>query len=108
QKSETFTRATRMYLARRAFRYFRRTGYADVARYARAIALALPLYREEHLDKPERLLDAWGLMHVLYGYSPAIDKQPRGIRPADGKSLADLAPAPMFPDAWLGRELELF
>jgi hypothetical protein len=107
-KSDRFTLATRRYLARRAFRYFRRLGFADVARYRRAMLTALPLYRDEHLDKPERLLDAWGLMHALYGRSPVLDKAPRGLRVAEGRSLASLGVAPYFADAWRGCETELF
>jgi hypothetical protein len=47
------------------------------------------------------LLDAWGLLHVLYAWSPVLERLPRGIRVAKGSSLAQLAPAPYFKDAWL-------
>jgi hypothetical protein len=53
-----FSRATRRYLARRAFRYFRKIGKADAARAGRAMMVALPLYRDAHLDTPMKLLDA--------------------------------------------------
>ncbi len=100
--SERFTRRTRRYLARRAFRYFRAIGRTDRARYGRAMRMALPLYRDAHLDTPVRLLDAWGLLHVLYAWSPVLERLPRGIRVTKGRSLAELAPAPYFKDAWLG------
>lgn len=60
-----FSRATRRYLARRAFRYFRAIGRADRARYGRAMRLALPLYEDRHLDAAVRILDSWALVHVL-------------------------------------------
>lgn len=97
-----FSMRTRRYLRRRAFRYFRRLGRRDPARYGRAIRAALALCRDEHLDRPERLLDAWGLLHVLYWGSPALVRGPRGVRLAEGSALADLAPAPIYPEAWQG------
>jgi hypothetical protein len=102
-----FSRATRRYLARRAFRYFRVIGKADPARYGKAARAALALYEDRHLDAPERLLDAWGLLHVLYAWSPVLDRDPRGVRVAKGRSLADLEPAPYWPQAWRGVHGEL-
>lgn len=101
-ESPRFSMRTRHYLRRRAFRYFRRLGRRDAARYGRAIRAALALYRDEHLDRPERLLDAWGLLHALYWGSPALDRLPRGVRLAEGASLAELEPAPIYPEAWQG------
>lgn len=95
-----FSRRTRRYLQRRALRYFRKLGSQDRARYGRAIRLALALYRDEHLDVPQKLLDAWGLMHALYHRSPVLSRVPRGIVLAPGRALSELAPAPMHPGAW--------
>jgi predicted DNA-binding WGR domain protein len=106
--SARFSRRTRVYLARRAFRYFRRLGHADLGRYRTAMRRILPLYRDEHLDTGPRLLDAWGLVHTLYGYSPVLEKKPRGLRLREGKTLAELAPAPYFPAAWEGVFEDLF
>ena len=41
-------------------------------------------------------------MHALYWGSPVLDRQPRGIRVASGRSLAELAPAPFCPESWGG------
>ncbi|WP_437723993.1 hypothetical protein [Sorangium sp. So ce861] len=101
-ESPRFSMRTRHYLRRRAFRYFRRLGRRDAARYGRAIRAALALYRDEHLDRPERLLDAWGLLHALYWGSPALERLPRGVRLAEGAALAELEPAPLYPEAWQG------
>lgn len=95
-----FSRRTRRYLARRAFRYFRRLAHRDPARYRRAMAVALPLYRDEELQAPEQLLDAWSLCHVLFGSSPALERIPGGVALADGHTLKELAPAPLFEQAW--------
>ncbi|MBI5537634.1 MAG: hypothetical protein HY898_33230 [Deltaproteobacteria bacterium] len=100
--SPRFSSRTRWYLARRAFRYFRRMGHADPARYLRAMRIALPLYQEAHLCSADRLLSAWGLMHVLYGYAPELRKGGLRLHVAPGRSLRDLKPAPYFADAWKG------
>ncbi|MEZ4300021.1 MAG: hypothetical protein R3B70_34045 [Polyangiaceae bacterium] len=95
-----FSLRTRRYLQRRAFRYFRKLGSKDLARYGRAIRLALTLYRDEHLDSPQKLLDSWGLLHALYGHSHVLSRAPRGIVLARGRALSELQPAPIHPGAW--------
>ncbi|AKU96858.1 hypothetical protein AKJ09_03522 [Labilithrix luteola] len=107
-KTDRFTRATRHYLARRVFRYFRTIGRSDPARYGKAMRLAMPLYRDEHLDSSARLLDAWSLVHVLFAWSDVIVRDPRGIRVAEGRAVSELSPAPYWPAAWRGVRDELF
>ena len=102
-----FSRATRGYVARRAWRYFRGVGKSDVARFAQAMNVALPLYRDENITDAVGLLDKWSLMHALYAWSPSLDRQGHGIVVAKGQSLATLAPAPYFPPAFRGRRDEL-
>lgn len=99
-KLDRFTTLTRLYLCRRAFRYFRNLGHRDPARYSRAIRAALLLYKDADLQKPEQLLDAWGLVHVVYHGSPVLFRSPHGVRLAPGALLADLEPAPIYPDVW--------
>ncbi len=106
--STRFSRATRTYLARRAYRYFRGVGFRDVARYGRALRIALPLYRDDRLDTPARFLDAWGLLHALYHRSPVLRTGTHAFDLARNTKLADLAPAPHFPAAWLGVFDELY
>jgi hypothetical protein len=107
-ESTVFSRVTRRYLARRSYRYFRRYAYTDPTRYGRHMRDALALYRDEALSSPAQLLDAWGLMHALYAWSEAIVRGSQGVVLRDGKSLADLLPAPHFPEAWRGVFRELF
>lgn len=99
ERTACFSLATRRYLARRAWRYFRKLGHRDPARYGRAIRHALSLYEDRHLAKPLRLLDAWGLMNALYGESPVVSFAPRGIVLRGGRALKELAYAPAFPPA---------
>lgn len=103
-----FSRRTRRYVARRAFRYLRRIGRTDKTRYGRLVRMLLPLYRDEHLASPERLLDSWTLVHVLYAWSDVLVRDPRGIRVAKGRTLGELAPAPYWPDALRDTRDELF
>ena len=98
-----FSRVTRQYLQRRAWRYFRKKAHGKgAARYGSAIRPVLARYEDVHLSRPERLIDAWGLMHALYHGSPVLVRKPRGITVADGHTLAELRPAPYCPDAWRG------
>lgn len=100
---------SRMSLCRRAFRYFRQIGRCDLARYGRAIRGALVLYDDANLHKPEQLLDSWGLLNALYWGSPVISrKKNTGARLARGHTLAELEPAPIFPEAWQGAFEEIF
>jgi hypothetical protein len=97
---QRFALPTRRYLKRRAFRYFRGLGRKDLTRYRTAVMRALLLYRDEDLRTPEALLDSWGLVHILYHGSPALDRRPSGIRLHDGHALSELTPAPIHPAAW--------
>ena len=99
-RDKRFSRVTRQYLARRAYRYFRRIAHRDAARYVRCMLVALPLYRDDELQTAAQLLDAWGLMQALYGDSKALVRDGRGMRLEADSGLADLAPAPRWPEAW--------
>lgn len=101
-RAPRFSLRTRRYLCRRAFRYFRGLARKDPARYGRAVRAALVLFQDAHLEKPEQLLDAWSLLHVLYWGSPVIVRDPRGAKVAEGRSLAELTPAPFAAKAWQG------
>jgi hypothetical protein len=92
---ERFSRRTRRYLSRRVLRYFRRLGRRDPERYGKTVRGALLLYEDDHLREPAQLLNAWGLVHILYWGSPVLVRSPHGVRLAEGAALADLAPAPL-------------
>ncbi|MBI5547198.1 MAG: hypothetical protein HY901_25230 [Deltaproteobacteria bacterium] len=95
-----FSRHTREYLKRRAFRYFRHLGLRDPPRFRAAMAIALPLYQDKDLQDPAQLLEAWSLCHVLFGRSPVLRRVPGGVRLAEDHKLTELEPAPMFEDVW--------
>ncbi|MCC7384043.1 MAG: hypothetical protein IT384_19530 [Deltaproteobacteria bacterium] len=98
-----FTQVTRAYLIRRVFRRFRELARRDGERYFAAAKQALLLYRDQHLSRPEQLLDAWSLVHICYHGSPVIARSPRGARLGGGRALAELSPAPYAPALWRGR-----
>jgi hypothetical protein len=100
KKFRLFSLPTRRYLRRRAWRYFRLLGKNDPARYLRAAAAFLPRYTDADTDSDIHLLDNWGLVHALFRDSPALVRPARGWEFADGRSIADLAPAPYQETAW--------
>jgi hypothetical protein len=103
-----FTHRTRLYLQRRAWRYFRFLGFREPAVYWQEIKKVLVQYRDEHLTKPEQLLDSWGLLHALYHRSPVLCRAPRGVTLQKKKALAELSPAPFCPEVWQGKLSEIF
>ena len=98
-----FSTPTRSYLRRRAYRWFRRLGRRDPARFFAGVTLALGLYRDADLARPEHVLDAYGLTNLLYYHSDALVRDTRRLRVAEGRTLAELEPAPLYPDAWRGQ-----
>jgi hypothetical protein len=95
-----FSLPTRRYLRRRAWRYFRKLGKTDPERYRNAALKYLKRYTDADVDSDINLLDNWGLVHTLFGDSPALDRPAKGWQFAEGKTLADLTPAPRFPSVW--------
>jgi hypothetical protein len=95
-----FTYRTRRYLQRRLWRFFRKLGRRDPGGYVRALASALVRYEDDQLDTPEALLARWGLVHALHHHSPVLEQGRSGWTVAEGRDLADLDFAPMFPEAW--------
>jgi hypothetical protein len=91
---------TRRYLRRRAWRYFRKLGKSNPERYRAAAVEFLQRYSDAEVDTDIHLLDNWGLVHALFFNSSALIRPAKGWELAEGRSLADLAPAPRFPDVW--------
>jgi hypothetical protein len=103
-----FSVPTRHYLRRRAWRYFRRLGRSAPERYVAAIVPALLRYEDADVADGLALLDNWGLVHALFHYSQAIEARPRGWRPAEGRSLAELKPTPIYEELWHNAPRALF
>jgi hypothetical protein len=103
-----FTRDTRLYLQRRVWRYFRRLASRDELAYWREIKSIIVRYQEHHLSKVEKLLDSWGLLHILYGESRVLHRRSRGVILRPGKTLAELVPSPYCESAWRGKFTELY
>ncbi|WP_165253535.1 hypothetical protein [Paludisphaera soli] len=95
-----FSVATRHYLRRRVWRYFRRLGRRSPERYIPAVTEALLRYSDDDASSGLALVDNWGLVHILFHHSPVLVSDDRGWRIAPGRSLAELEPAPMFARLW--------
>jgi hypothetical protein len=108
QNRENFTKGrflfsvpTRHYLRRRAWRYFRKLGRKNPDRYVPAVTTALKLYTDADIPDGLALLDNWGLCHILFHHSSVLEARPTGWFVAEGKSLPQLQPEPMFSKLWL-------
>ncbi len=99
-QSRLFSTATRRYLRRRAWRYFRRLGKSDPKRYVSAIGSALLLYHDDDCRNGIELIDNWGLVHALFHHSSVLQVNASNWGLAEGQSLGNLKPAPAFSDAW--------
>ncbi len=97
---EAFSAATRHYLRRRAWRYFRRLGHRDPKRYHAAVMEALLLYRDADIDSGVHLLDNWGLTHVLFHNSPILQAKRTGWILKGDAAFRDLKPAPAYAATW--------
>jgi hypothetical protein len=100
----TFSYPTSCYLRRRAWRYFRRKGFAGADGYVTAIAAALRQYRDADVALGQNMLDCWGLMHACFGKSDVIRFTRRHANLVPGRGLGELAVAPMFERHWVRPE----
>ncbi|HWH68012.1 MAG TPA: hypothetical protein VNT26_01395, partial [Candidatus Sulfotelmatobacter sp.] len=100
QGARLFKYRTRYYLRRRAWRYFRWLGYRDPAGYVAGIAKALAAFQDADLEHGENILDSWALMHACFGEHDALEFGATHIQLKNGRTLGELSPAPMFPEAW--------
>ena len=100
QHLRLFSVATRRYLRRRAWRYFRKLGKEHPERYVPALAAALKCYRDEDVTTGLALIDCWGLTHALFHHSPVLVSKRNGWTLAPGHGLSELAPAPIYESLW--------
>lgn len=95
-----FTSRTRNYLRRRSWRYFRQLGKSSPERYFAAVRTVLTRYRDEDVADGLALLDNWGLVHILFHFSPALVSNPTGWTLAREAKLSDVKPAPIYSVLW--------
>jgi len=95
-----FSYATRRYLRRRAWRYFRRLAKRDGPVYVREIAKALARFEETDFRHGEDLLESWGLMNACFRGHPALRFTPAAVKLQEGRTLAELSAAPYRPQVW--------
>ena len=58
------------------------------------------LYRDDDVADGLALLDNWGLMHILFQFSPCLEFTDHACKVAEGRSLAELEPAPKYAKLW--------
>ena len=95
-----FSLRTRLYLRRRTLRVLRHLGFRDADAYVLAAVAALVRYRDEDLDAGLAILDSWCLLQLAYRGHAALEFGVAHANLAEGRSLADLTPAPLHPTAW--------
>jgi hypothetical protein len=95
-----FSPKTRNYLRRRAWRYFRQLGRQFPDRYIPAVTAALALFTDDDTADGLGLLSNWGLVHILFHFSPALVSKPTGWVMADGKTLGNLTAEPYHNGLW--------
>jgi hypothetical protein len=100
ERLRLFSVATRQYLRRRAWRYFRRLGKNHPERYIAAVSGGLIRYTDEDVSDGLELIDNWGLIHALFHRSRVVVARPAGWAPAEGHSLAELLAAPIYEPLW--------
>jgi hypothetical protein len=100
ERLRLFSVTTRQYLRRRAWRYFRRMGKTNPERYTAAVSRALERYTDHDVADGLALIDNWGLMHAIFHRSEILVAKPGGWVPVDGRTLAELSPAPVYERLW--------
>src|SRR5262249_53930337 len=100
ERRRLFSVHTRNYLRRRAWRYFRILGKTAPDRYVTAATALLQHYVDSDAPDGLALLDNWGLIPILFHRCPALVARVNGWIVTEGHSLAELAPAPIYEDAW--------
>jgi hypothetical protein len=100
EKLRLFSIPTRHYLRRRSWRYFRKLGRNRAERYVPAVVQALVQYRDDDVGDAVALLDNFGLVQILFRFSPCLVFGSRGCGVAPGRTLAELEPAPRYARLW--------
>ncbi len=95
-----FSYRTRYYLRRRAWRYYRRMGYQQPDRYVRAVATFLKRYTDSDFAQGENILDNWSMLHACYFHHDALRFTDAKAALVEGRSLAELTPAPYHDALW--------
>jgi hypothetical protein len=108
ERFRLFSAATRHYLRRRAWRYFRRLGKTHPERYLAAISEALSLYEDADVDSGLALIDNWGLLHALFHHSRVLVAGRRWWGLAEGRTLLELEPAPIYEELWRSAPRAIF
>jgi hypothetical protein len=107
-RKRLFSVHTRNYLRRRVWRYFRTMGKTHPQQYVKAVSAALILYEDADVADGAAFLDNWGLIQALFHHSAALVAKPHGWTLAQGRTLAELQPAPRYEALWLAEPRAVF
>jgi hypothetical protein len=99
-----FSRETKHYLRRRAWRYFRRMAHKEPERYLAAMVDTLARYTDDDLDDGIAIMDAWGLAHACFHHSGVLRFDKAIVRLVPGQSLVNLTAAPYREELWQAPE----
>ena len=97
-----FSVATRRFLQRRLWRYFRRLATVDSVRYLDAVCHLLLEYSDTDTPDGTGLLDCHGLIHVLFGESEVLQATKSGWQLSPERRLAELRATPPYRALWAG------
>jgi hypothetical protein len=64
------------------------------------VSQALARYTDDDVADGLELIDNWGLVHILFHRSPILLARTAGWVPAEGRTLAELTPAPIYEPLW--------
>ncbi len=97
-----FCAATREYLRRKVWWYFRTLAKQSPDDYANAASFALRSYHIDDVDTGIGLMQRWSLLHVAYGAHLGLRFSSRRAILRDGFTLRDIVESsqPRFPDIW--------
>ncbi len=84
ERFRLYSPATRQYMRRRAWRYFRRLGKAHPERYVAAISEAMALYDDADVGSGLALIDNWGLVHAAVPRQPGAGRSPSRLATGGG------------------------
>ena len=102
-----FSQRTRVYLHRRAARYVRGLASTEPAVFRRVVLDVLARYEDGDFPAGQALLRMRGLLSLLFAQSDVVRRRSRHVGVVGGRTLADLVPAPLAPEAWAGAGPEL-
>jgi hypothetical protein len=102
-----FSQRTRIYLQLRVTRYFEQLASAEPQTFRRVALEVFARYEDTDFASGLALVRMRGLITLLFAHSDVVLRRTRFVAVGRGRTLADLEPAPMSPEAWVGAGSDL-